>query len=237
MISLAFMGSLRFISEHMFNERLVYDCQVYFSKPLDTDVANKIKNMDCVKNSEELVYYETKLNINGNTRDILINGISDTSQLIHVFDRNFKEIDVTEDGIILEENLADDLNINIGDIVDINGNNIVVKNISRENANYIQYCSIEEAKRLSNQSAHINGIVCSLTSLSEKNGFNNEVSKLDGFINTTFTEVQRSSIYDFWAKLQSYVIIITVFGILLGVGITYSIFPSHFLNENESMPY
>lgn len=233
MISLAFMGSLRFISEHMFNERLVYDCQVYFSKPLNADVTNKIKSMDCVKNAEELVYYETKLNINGNTRDILINGISDTSQLIHVFDRNFKEIDVTEDGIILEENLADDLNINIGDIVDINGNNIVVKNISRENANYIQYCSIEEAKRLSNQSAHINGIVCSLTSLSEKNGFNNEVSKLDGFINTTFTEVQRSSIYDFWSKLQSYVIIITVFGILLGAGITYSIFSLSFLERKR----
>ena len=233
MISLAFTSSLNFIAEHMFNERLVYDCQVYFSKPLDDDTINKLKNMDNVKNVEELIYYETKLNINGNTRDILINGISDKSQLIHVFDRDLKEIDITEDGIILEENLANDLSIGIGDTVYINGNNVVVKNISRENANYIQYCSIEEAKRLSNQSANINGIVCSLTSSSEKNNFNNTVSKLDGFMNTTFTEAQHSSIYDFWNNIQIYAKIVTIVGILLGVGITYSIFSLSFLERKR----
>jgi hypothetical protein len=64
--------------------------------------------------------------------------------MIQVFDENRQLLALAKKGIILEAFTANQLGVTAGYLVEIKGIEVEVTAISKENINYVQYCSLDE---------------------------------------------------------------------------------------------
>lgn len=148
--SFAIITSKNHILKETFETRTNYDSQVFFNTTPNSDLLEKIENLENVESIEKVKIYHSEIEKNGKSETAVINAIPNDSQCVRIFNIKNKKIYVEKDGIILEKNVADKLNVSIGDTVYIAGNEFKVTEISSQCLNKTSYISLDSSDKLGN---------------------------------------------------------------------------------------
>ena len=148
--SFAIITSKNYILKETFETRTHYDSQVFFNSSPNPALLHEIENLDNVESIEKVKIYHSKIEKNGKSETAIINAIPENSKCVNIFNTKNKEIYVKKDGIILEKNVADKLNVRIGDTVCIDGKDFKVTEISSQCLNKTSYISLDSSNKIGN---------------------------------------------------------------------------------------
>ena len=164
--SLAFITSKNYLLHQLYDERINYDCQVFFDKDPDDELVKEISRLEFVKDVQRLPFYQTDIEFGGKSEKAVINAVDTATKLVGVYDGNHKKLTVPKSGIILEKHLAQAIGANKGDTVRIKGRDVKVEDISDQSVSRFQYMSYNAAEQLGD--ATIGSLICNIDRTDEQ---------------------------------------------------------------------
>lgn len=222
LVSLSYSFSVRDIIDHTFNERYLYDAQIFFSDETDQiGISNRLSSFSQINELEAVGMKSDTISFGDNEEDVLICGVPQENSMIQVFDANRQILAVPEKGLILEEFTANKLGVKQGDVVIINGTEVEVASISKENINKVQYCSLDEFESLYG-SASINSAIVEMKNPADENGFYEAVSDSDNFSYLSFSSIQKQSLDNTFAFTNAGVYTLILCAFIVGLLIIYN---------------
>ncbi len=111
--ALAFITSKNYLLHQLYDERINYDCQIFFKADPDDDFMKSMSDLSFVKDVQKMPYYQADFTFNGKTKSAVVNGLDVNTELVGVYDRNNQKLAVPEQGIILEKHLAEELGADV----------------------------------------------------------------------------------------------------------------------------
>jgi len=164
--SLAFITSKNYLLHQLYDERIKYDCQIFFDKAPDDELIKELSRQKFVKDVQKLLYYQADIEFGGKSEKGVINAIDKDTELVGVYDRKNKKLNIPESGIILEKHLAQAIGANKGDIVRIKGHDVKVEAISDQSVSRFQYMSYKAAEQLGDVT--IGSLICNIDRTEEQ---------------------------------------------------------------------
>jgi len=230
--SLAFRSSKNNALHQLYDLRLNYDCQIFWSaEPSDEEIA-ALKELPYVRDVQKVGYYETEFWFNGRSRKAVINSIDIDTNLIGVYDSGENRLAIPEDGIIIERHLAEYLGAGVGDTVLADGAELVITGISDQSLSRFQYTSPEAAKGLGDVS--LGTVILDVDRQDEQKLLGHMVGR-ENYLFTVFTHVA----YEGNAKVfQTYDIasaVIIGFAVIIGLTIVYNTAQTNLLEKKKEL--
>ena len=149
-------GSLSVIAskDKMFNDyfgkRFNYNAQLFNTNTVSDEYLNDIRKLDYVENADLLKYYNVTLKNKDKEYNEILNALDNKNKYINIYDKNENLIDYPENGIVLEEHIADKLGLKKGDYVDVDGIKFKVTDISFQAIGRINYIALKDSCKLAN---------------------------------------------------------------------------------------
>lgn len=145
MISLSFqyVDAGKYAVKHTFGERLLYDCQIFLNNVCTKEeVKAELEDIEDILESE--VFYIANMDIEASGKEVFTTfyGVEPSSKLLRNRGQN-GEILQPEDGIVLARYTADELQVSVGDQVEVGGKMLTVTGIHEENIMLVQYVTHE----------------------------------------------------------------------------------------------
>ena len=222
LVSLSYSFSVRDIIDHTFNDRYQYDCQIFFSDETNgTDLLNRLSNDSLISEMEPVGIKSAAISFGNSTQDALICEIQRNNSMINVFDSNREILSISDNGIILESHVAEALGVTQGDVVQINGTDVEVSAISKENINYTQYCSLEEFEKIFGSDS-MNSAIVKMTDPTDEIGFYNALSKSEYFSYLSYNSIQNQSLENTFSTTNAGVYVIIIAAFIIGLLIIYN---------------
>ena len=144
----AFITSKNYVLHQTFDERILYDCQVFFEEPPTAQFLDELNGLDYVRSAQSLPYYDATVSFGGSSKRAVVNVLDTGSELIGIYGTEGERLSVPADGIVLEKHLAQYLGAGVGDLVSVNGVPLTVQSITDQSVDRINYVSPETAAQL-----------------------------------------------------------------------------------------
>ncbi len=222
LVSLSYSFSVRDIMNHTFNDRYQYDAQIFFDDEVDqTRLLNRLSTYSEISKMESVGMKSVAITFEDREQNALICGLQNDTSMIQVFDSNRNILSIPQNGIILENHLATELGVKPGDRVQINGTDVEVSAISKENINYTQYCSLSEFEKLFG-AASLNSALVKMIDQSDEIGFYNALSTAENFSYLSYNSIQKQSVKSTFATTKAGVYIIIICAFIIGSLIIYN---------------
>ena len=207
-----------------FDIRYRYDCLVYLNDPeLSVDEMRKtFTDTEYVSEAEPVYVFFEDIEYGGKKSHVQINGISESSAMIFPPDVNGEALSVSNEGIILEENTAKELDVKVGDTVNISGQSVRVTAISRQQVNLIQYCSYQQAQSLNG--GFPNAAALTVADGTDRAEFSREISGIKGYSHCVYLSNQETDMMNDMRSFDIPALVIMGFAIAAGTVITYNMF-------------
>ena len=185
--SLCFSVSKDNILDEIYKRRINYDAQVFFEYEVYDELLEEMKELDYVDSVELLPYYDVEIvNEKNNKKEkTVINAKNKDSNSVYIYNENNEKINVEDKGIVLEQHLADALEVKKGDIVKVNDIELKVTDISYQTAYRLQYISYEQAQDFEHKSYET--IIVNLNK-EKKEDFIKYLSEQEDYLYTSFTD-------------------------------------------------
>lgn len=177
--SLSFVVGNNKIVDNLFDQRINYDCMIYFSETPNADLINNIAKLNYVDDVEEIKSFNKTIKASDLTYDVTINGIDSNSELIRIPNVN----SLKDEGIVLDKYVATQLNVNVGDYVFVDDIKIPIIGISEQYTNRIEYVSYDQASKLKD-----NEYGCLVCKCQDKTKLLDYLSGVNTYISSSFTE-------------------------------------------------
>lgn len=158
--SLAFITSKNYLLHQLYDERINYDCQIFFDKDPGDELIEEISALKYVRDVQRLPFYQTEIELNGKSEKAVINSLSPDTKLVGVYDAKNNKMKIPESGIILEKHLAQSIGAGIGNTVKIDGKSVTVEGISDQSVSRFQYMSYKAAEKLGDVT--IGSLICNI---------------------------------------------------------------------------
>ena len=192
-MSISFYLSKDKILYDYYKRRVNYDCEIITKGEPSETFLKHITAKGYAKDPEVIRYYNRKILANGEVASAIIKAIPVNTGKINIFDSREKKIALSLEGIILEKHLADQLNVEVGDEVLIDGVFYPVSGISDQSEVRMQYISDEAAKALGKPDFY--SVIANIDKRDEI-AFLEDMSLEDEYAYASFTH----SNYEAWVK-------------------------------------
>lgn len=184
-MSIACIHSKNASNDATFGNRLNYDLLVYFD---DENICDEILSMNEVSKIQKSIVFTESLFLNDKDLNLQYNAIFDDSEM--VAPKNIKgERVYPEDGIVMEQFVADYFGLKIGDKINVSGVDLKINDIACEYVNYIEYISYQTAHELGFTNSNA-AFIC-LNDNVDTNVVFNRISEMDGFKYMKFLKHQQ----------------------------------------------
>lgn len=230
--SLAFITSKNYLLHQLYDERIHYDCQIFFQEDPTDEFIQELNALDFVKDAQKLPYYQADIQFHDKSQSAVINGMSRDTDLLHVYDRNDQQLTIPEQGIILEKHLSDELGVDIGDEVTINGIPVKVAEISDQSISRFQYISYEAAQKLGDVT--LGSVICNIAESDEQNllAF---LTEQDNYLYTIFTRLSYQGNEKIFKTYDLAAWIIIGFAIVIGLVIVINTAQTNLLEKKREL--
>ena len=230
--SLAFITSKNYLLHQLYDERIHYDCQIFFKEDPTDDFMQEMSQLDFVKDVQKMPYYQADFTFNGKTESAVVNGLEVNTELVGVYDRNDKKLAVPADGIILEKHLAEKLGADIGDTIDIDGVSVRIEEISDQSISRFQYMSYKAAEKLGNMT--LGSVICNISENDEQKllGF---LTESDNYLYTVFTRLSYQGNEKIFRTYDLAAWIIIGFAIVIGLVIVINTAQTNLLEKKREL--
>ena len=229
--SLAYIASKNKIFNNYFEDRIHYSAQIFKNGAINDEELEELRNLDYIQNADMLRYFNVKIRNNNKEQDIVINALDNKNKYISIYDKNNKEIDYPENGIVLEEHIAKDLGLNVNDEVTIQGIKFKIVDICFQGLGRINYISLADSYKLKSS---FDTIVLNMDT-SKENELINKVSSSDNYIYTVFNDEAREYNKKAFDSYTTPAIIIIIFTIIIGYIIIININSYNLLDQRRNL--
>ena len=230
--ALAFITSKNYLLHQLYDERINYDCQIFFKADPDDDFMQSMSDLPFVKDVQKMPYYQADFTFNGKTKSAVVNGLDKNTELVGVYDRNNQKLAVPEQGIILEKHLAEELGADIGDTVDIDGVPVKIEKISDQSISRFQYMSYQAAEKLGDVT--LGSVICNISENDEQKllGF---LTEDDNYLYTVFTRLSYQGNEKIFKTYDLAAWIIIGFAIVIGLVIVINTAQTNLLEKKREL--
>jgi len=190
----SFISSKNYTLHQVFDERIKYDCQIFFEETPSEELMNKLENLPYTVQIENVAYYQTDISAGGKSKSAVVNAVNEDSVLIGITDAEGKVLKVKQGGIVLERHTADELGVDEGGTVTVEGREMTVTAVSDQCVNRIQYISYADVAFL--PKPDLGSIVCTLSG-DRKQDLLTLLFDTEGYQYSVFT----ASLYDYNTQL------------------------------------
>ena len=203
-----------------------------FKAEPDDDFMQEMSELPFVKDVQKMPYYQADFTFNGKTKSAVVNGLDKNTELVGVYDRNNRKISVTEQGIILEKHLAEELGADIGDTVDIDGVPVKIEEISNQSISRFQYMSYQAAEKLGDVT--LGSVICNISENDEQKllGF---LTEDDNYLYTVFTRLSYQGNEKIFRTYDLAAWIIIGFAIVIGLVIVINTAQTNLLEKKREL--
>ena len=228
----AFITSKNQMLHEYYDMRAHYDSQIFFFFLPDRYLLNQLKLRDYLSDVNELYYYSCEISANGNSRSTLVNAMSPECELISIYDEQENLLKIPEKGIVLEKHLADELGVKKGDMVDVDGHELRISDISFQSFTRSQFISIEQSKELGD--AKFWCVLCNIAKEDEQYLIKYLINR-DDYVFNVFTSVLRSGDEKTFATYDAMAWIIIGFAVIIGLIIIINTTNTNLLEQKKEL--
>jgi putative ABC transport system permease protein len=230
--SLAFFSSRTYILDQTYDQRIRYDCQIFFSKPLIRGTTDRLNELGYVSDATALPYYEADISFGGRTETAMINVLEPDSGLIGVYDRSGKPSPMPDKGIILEEHIARALGVSVGDEVLVDEHPMRVEGLSFQCVSRCQYISPSGASALGKED--LGTVICNIGEENEQ-ALLEYLSDQENYLYTVFTRLSYQGSLKLLRAYDLAAWIIISFSILIGLVIVLNTTRTNLLEKKKEL--
>ena len=230
--ALAFITSKNYLLHQLYDERINYDCQIFFKADPDDDFMKSMSDLSFVKDVQKMPYYQADFTFNGKTKSAVVNGLDKNTELVGVYDRNNQKLAVPEQGIILEKHLAEELGADVGDTIDIDGVPVKIEEISDQSISRFQYMSYQASEKLGDVT--LGSVICNISENDEQKllGF---LTEDDNYLYTVFTRLSYQGNEKIFKTYDLAAWIIIGFAIVIGLVIVINTAQTNLLEKKREL--
>ena len=229
--SLAYIASKNKIFNNYFDDRIHYTAQIFKNGAITDEELEELRKLDYIENADLLRYFNVKLKNNNKEQDIVINALDNKNKYISIFDKNNNEIAYPENGIVLEEHIANDLGLKINDEVTINGVKFKIVDLSFQSLGRVNYISLNDSYKLKSS---FDTIVLNMD-IDKQEELINKESKKDNYIYTVFNEETRAHNKEIFDSYTIPAVIIIIFVLIIGYIIIININSYNLLDQKKNL--
>lgn len=219
-LALKYVDAGKYAIEHTFEERMLYDCQV-FLKNVSTkqEAAAAIADTPGVLKSE--LFQVAKTNLQAGEKQIFttLYGIEENSELLQNRDQNGNILQA-KNGIILARYTAEELQVSVGDMVTVGEKELEVTGIHEENIILVQYVNFETFSDIAE-----NGTTGAFFKLEEdvtRSELYSALQKKDNFSYLSMNDTMKISVEKRLRNTEAGVYIVIIMAVLIGALIIYN---------------
>jgi len=228
MVTLFFMDSIRYIVKEQFTKLQTYDYKISFNSTMEEKKLSDITKLEGVKKVEPIGEMPCEI-VNGSKKEetILI-ALTKNNSFYHLRDENKIAIDVTDNGMLMAETIAEKLSIKVGDEVTLKlyGSSIVetkikVTGLVKQYTAFNCFISQKELTKLLGMNKTVSGAVISI----DKNKESSIREKLNGISyidNFESREKAQSNFNTAIAFMYEFISIMIVFGAIMGFAVIFN---------------
>ena len=221
--SVSFITSKNHVITQTFDERIKYDCQIFFETRPSSKMIYDIQNIDGVTDTESILMFEPNISSDKVIEKATVYAISSDNTMLGIKDMDGSELQVSPGTIIIERHLAEKLDVSKGDTVTVGYKKMTVSGITDQCVNRTQYISDEDAKSFGDP--ELCSILCRFDS-QPRQKLLSYLTECDGYLYTVFTDAlyeqneQLYSTYDLAAWILILFAVLTGFIIVFNTAIT-----------------
>jgi putative ABC transport system permease protein len=230
--SQAFIASKNYLVRQEFDQRLGYDCQLFLSQEPDAQTLEQIGALGYVRDLQRVGFYSCPIAHDGRSCDATVNAVAPDSDLIGIYDARGERIAVPTHGIVLDEHLAQELGVGVGDTVELRGARLRVEALSRQDSNRVQYVSLETMRDLGEGS--IGCVICRVDPTDQQR-LMQALSERDDYVFAIFTDVLRSSTERLHATYDTSAWILTSFAVAIGALVVFNVTQANLLERKREL--
>ena len=210
LLSCFFYVSKNELVDQSVGRRLSFDCQVYLTNKADQDFIDDLSSQECVTGFENCYY--TYLKVDNTKSDVYIECIATnpgTQTLVNIPNEKGKgNLPIRERGIVLSSSAAKQLGVVKGDVIYINGKEVIITDVSFQYFHPICFMSHEQMDEL--------GVSYVSTFFINTNNENEFLSYLQGKETqalTVFTRSLSNDLKSIFDSINIFIIIMVLFSI------------------------
>lgn len=230
--SLAFITSKNYLLHQLYDERIHYDCQIFFKEQPTDEFIKKLNALEFVSDAQSMPYYQVDIQYGGKSQRAVINGVDKNTKLVGIYDRQDQKITVPEEDMILEKHLAEELGVDIGEEVEINGISVKVAEISDQSVSRFQYTSYETAEKFG--TVTLGSVICNIPESDEQKllAF---LTENDNYLYTVFTRLSYQGNEKIFKTYDLAAWIIISFAIIIGLVIVINTAQTNLLEKKKEL--
>ena len=228
----AFIASKNYLVHQEFDMRLAYDCQVFFSEDPDEQTLEELGELDYVRDLQRVGYYACTIYGNDSEQSATVDALPADSDLVGIYDAHGQRLAVPEHGIVLDDHLAAELGVGVGDTVMVQDAPLRVEALSHQDSNRVQYVSLETMSRLGEPS--IGCIICRIDPADQQR-LMRALSERDDYVLAVFTDVLRRSTERLHATYDLSAWILTIFAVIIGSLVVFNVMQANMLERKREL--
>lgn len=228
----SFLASKNHILHDEFDQRLHYDCQIFFSDEPDAEFLDMLKGLDYVNDVEVMGFYNSEVRFGDESEHASVNALLPGTDLVRIYDANGKQLEVPDEGIVLEEHLAKKLGVSVGDTVYIDDVPCEVRALSKQDMNRVQYLSLEQAKEL--DAGELGCVICNIAR-DDQQRLLSVLTQRDDYVFVVFTDVLYESNLRLFATYDVSAWILTSFAVLIGAFVVFNIMQTSLIERKREL--
>ncbi|MDO4404110.1 MAG: FtsX-like permease family protein [Atopobiaceae bacterium] len=228
----SFIASKNYLIRQEFDQRLLYDCQVFFNQEPDEQLLLQLESLPYVQDVQRMGFYESTISLGDTSLEATLNAVQPNTNLVGIYDTRGQRMTVPEDGIVLDEHLAGELGAQVGDVVDVDGQPMRVAALSKQDVQRVQYLSLDSAQPLGEST--LGCVICRMDSANQQQLLQ-ELTERDDYVFAVFTDVLRESTEQLYATYDPPAWILTCFAIVIGALVIVNVMQTNLLERKREL--
>lgn len=228
----AFIASKNYLVHQEFDQRLAYDCQVFLSEDPSDQTFEQLKELSYVRDLQRMGFYSCTINGTNGEQSATVNALPANTSLVGIYDAQGRRIAIPDNGIVLDDHLAKELGVGVGDTVEVQDVPLRVEALSHQDSNRVQYVSLDTMPKLGESS--IGCVICRVDP-AEQQRLMEALSERDDYVLAVFTDVLRSSTERLHATYDMSAWILTSFAIIIGALVVFNVMQANMLERRREL--
>ena len=215
-----YLDAGKYAVKHSFGERFLYDCQIFLHNvSTEEEVKAELEDVEEILESDVFFIEIMDIEAAGKAVSTTLYGVESSSGLLRNCGKN-GEILQPGEGIVLARNTADELQVSVGDQVEVGGRMLTVTGIHEENIILVQYVTREVFSDITESGAV--GAFLKLKEGVTRAEIYSVLQKKDAFSYLSMKDSQQMSVEKYLDLTEAAVYIVVVMSFLTGALIIYN---------------
>ena len=230
--SISFIASKNHILKQTFGDRIHYDAQIYFSKPVEDSLIRKFNQLDYVSDVQKVTFQSRTISSGEEELSLLVSSLPANSELVGVYDDRGNAITIPDRGIILDQYSAEHLGVSVGDTIRVGDKDLVIQGLSDQCISRVEYVSPAQAKLLGEEDL---GSLILKVSAEDQQKLMEFLLEQDGYLYCVFTNVFQQSMNHLFGTYDFYAWILVIFAVIIGLVIVINIASTNLLEMKKEL--